>query len=76
MSNRPPESGSVEGVVREMAQQSRALPVLPENPSSIPITHMAAHIDLTPMHINYICIYNLYIENIHNFMHINYTYPK
>jgi hypothetical protein len=27
----------------DMAQQLRALPALPENPGSIPSTHMAAH---------------------------------
>ena len=41
----------------EMAQQLRALTVLPEDPDSVPSTHMTAHNflylqDLTPSHRN------------------------
>jgi hypothetical protein len=34
-------------IAGEMAQQLRALVVLPDNPSSIPSTHMVAHICLS-----------------------------
>lgn len=33
---------------RKMAQGLRALPVLPEDPASVPYTHMAANMSITP----------------------------